>query len=204
VLRKGFFGGIAAGFMVGIGGAVYLACDNKYIGAVMFAVALVAICSLDMCLFTGKVGFLVESHTKADFALTFSGLLGNFVGALLCSLFVYLATPSAQEKAALMCAAKLEKPIAAVIFAGIMCGVLMYTAVKVFKAKNTYIGVVFCVPVFILAGFEHSIADMFYFGISGIYTWRTLLFIVLVIIGNAVGGCLLPALAALAGGKKNA
>ena len=47
-----------------------------------------------------------------------------------------------------------------VFFAGVLCGILMYTAVWVYKQKNTAAAIFFCVPVFILAGFEHSIADM--------------------------------------------
>jgi len=49
------------------------------------------------------------------------------------------------------------------------------------------------VPVFILAGFEHSIADMFYFCAGGQFTLEALVFILVVILGNAVGGIIIPA-----------
>ena len=49
-------------------------------------------------------------------------------------------------------------------------------------------------PVFILSGFEHSIANMFYFSASGIVSFEAFLYLWLVILGNAAGGMLLPAL----------
>jgi formate/nitrite transporter FocA (FNT family) len=70
----------------------------------------------------------------------------------------------------------------------------MYLAVSIYKEKGSYISVLFCVPAFILAGFEHSIADMFYFAASGIVSLRATGFIWIVILGNALGGMLLPML----------
>ncbi len=71
------------------------------------------------------------------------------------------------------------------------CGILMYLAVSVFKEKKTPIGIVFCIPVFILSGFEHSIADMFYlsagFDFTASYIWRAMFYILLILAGNAAG-----------------
>lgn len=63
--------------MICIGAAVFLSCENKVIGAVLFAVALTAICQLDMMLFTGKIGYIVNAHTKADVLATLFCLIGN-------------------------------------------------------------------------------------------------------------------------------
>ena len=46
MLRSAFWGGIVSGIMVGIGGTVYLSCENKVVGAVLFSVALLVICLL--------------------------------------------------------------------------------------------------------------------------------------------------------------
>ena len=40
---KNVIDGFLAGAMISIGCAVYLACQNKYVGAVMFSVALLTI-----------------------------------------------------------------------------------------------------------------------------------------------------------------
>ena len=50
MLRQALWGGIASGMMVGIGGTVYLSCENKVVGAVLFAVALLVICILGLYL----------------------------------------------------------------------------------------------------------------------------------------------------------
>ena len=47
---------------------------------------------------------------------------------------------------------------------------------------------------FILSGFEHSIADMFYFGASGTISGRVLLFIIAAVLGNSLGAVILPLL----------
>ena len=79
----------------------------------------------------------------------------------------------------------------------------MYTAVACYKLKNAVSAILFCVPVFIISGFEHSIADMFYFFLAdsfGIHTW---FFLAIVVLGNSVGGMIIPALTTLANsGKK--
>ena len=41
------FGGIASGLIIGIGGTVLLSCDDRYIGAILFTIALLTICFMD-------------------------------------------------------------------------------------------------------------------------------------------------------------
>lgn len=70
----------------------------------------------------------------------------------------------------------------------------MYTAVEIFKEKKTPLGIIFCIPVFILCGFEHSVADMFYFGASGIFNAKILTFELAAVLGNTVGSLVLALL----------
>ena len=204
-MRKSFFEGIAAGIYIGIGGAVFLACDNRYLGAVFFTVALLSICLTGMQLYTGKVGMIVYNHAKSDWISLFGCLLGNLTGTLCCALAVWVGVPSLKENAL----ALVEKKLAAsapwhprVLFAGILCGILMYTAVWVYKQKNTVWGILFCVPVFILAGFEHSIADMFYFFCAGSFTLPSFCFLFMVVLGNSIGGVIVPLLYTIGNPKK--
>ena len=67
-------------------------------------------------------------------------------------------------------------------------------AVSIYKEKNHIAGIFFCVPVFILAGFEHSIANMFYFGAANMLTLQSIGYLCIVIVGNAIGGMLFPLL----------
>lgn len=190
---------VAAGIFIGIGGTVLLSLENRIIGSVLFSVALLSICMLGLYLFTGKVGYLVNSHTKTDIFSVIAGLLGNAVGCWLAAAGVRICRPSVIEAAKALVAPKLQKDAAYAVIAGIFCGILMYTAVQIFKEKNSTAGVFFCVPVFILAGFEHSIADMFYFFCAGEYSMDMFVFLLLVVLGNAVGGWLMPILSRLAG-----
>ncbi len=184
---KTLLSGVAAGFMVAIGGAIYLTCDIKYIGAVLFAVALLAICYLGFALFTGKAGFTVSNHSKKDISDLLICLGGNLIGALLCAGAVSIAAPALVEAAFASCTAKLALPLPQAFFKGILCGVLMYIAVAVYRKAKSPLGIIFCIPVFILCGFEHSIADMFYFALSGIVSLEAFGFIWLIILGNFVG-----------------
>ena len=82
------------------------------------------------------------------------------------------------------------------------CGILMYVAVGIWRESKTQMGVVFAIPVFILSGYEHSIADMFYFSLAGtVFRPQSLLFLLLVVLGNSIGGLFIPFLQLLKGGR---
>ena len=200
-MLKTFCDSVCAGVLISIGGCVFLACDNRYAGAVLFSVALLCICLKGYVLFTGKVGYIVECHTTADTSSLFIGLAGNLLTTFLLGLLVRVSMPALGEAAYAVCASKLTQTLPQTLVRAFFCGILMYLAVSIYKEKNTVIAIVFCVPVFILSGFEHSIADMFYFGASGIYTAKTALFMLAVILGNSLGGILLPTLKLIGGAK---
>ncbi len=55
------------------------------------------------------------------------------------------------------------------------------------------LGILICIPTFILCGFEHSIADIFYFCNARIFSWQAVLVVLLVALGNALGALIIPA-----------
>ncbi len=189
--------GILAGLMITIGCAVFLACESKVVGAIFFSVALLTICYFKFALFTGKVGFIIEKHQKDDFSVLLLALLGNFIGTLVFGLLIKISLPSLFETAQTLCNNKLTVSLWKVLIRAVFCGVLMYVAVYVFNKNQTPVGILFAIPVFILSGFEHSIADMGYFVISGIVDVKAFLFILTVIIGNALGSFIIPLLSKL-------
>lgn len=184
--------GIAAGLMIVIGCAVYLACESKVVGAVLFAVALLTICLKGYSLFTGKVGYLPESHSKDDVSTLLLGLFGNAIATCGIGYILGLAMPNLQAVATISYNAKLTQEWYQTFVRAIFCGVLMYVAVSIYKENGKLAGIFFAVPTFILSGFEHSIANMGYFGISGQVSLDAFVFILIVILGNAVGGVALP------------
>ena len=98
-----FLSGVCAGLMIAIGGTVYLSCENKYVGAALFSVALFCICLKGYSLFTGKIGFIPESHTKEDLSVLFLGLIGNAVSTVLLGFAVSFALPALGPAAAAIC-----------------------------------------------------------------------------------------------------
>lgn len=202
-MLKKLFSGICAGIMISIGGTVFLACDNRYIGAVLFSVALLCICLKGYSLFTGKVGFIPEKHGKEEFSVLLLGLLGNAVSTIICGFCIRFAMPAIGDNAFTICSAKMELGFGSALIKGIFCGILMYMAVSIYRDHNkNIVGILFCIPVFILCGFEHSIADMFYFAASGIKSIKAFGFIWTIILGNAFGGMLPPVLAGVLNNKK--
>lgn len=193
-MRKTIATGVAAGVAVALGGCVFLACDNKYVGAALFSVALLCICYLDYYLFTGKIGYAAQDHSPRNMARLGAGLLANLAATFALGALVRFALPALGEKAAALCAAKLEQRFPETFIRACLCGLLMYLAVQIFKAKKTPVGIFFCIPAFILSGFEHSIADMFYFGASGLLTPGLLRFELAAVLGNAVGSLALALL----------
>lgn len=194
MLKKNILNGISAGLVIALGGSVFLACENRYVGAVLFSVALLCICFKGYSLYTGKVGYIPEAHGKEEWSVLLLGLLGNLIGTYISGVAVRYAIPAIGETALTICTAKLTQTALSTIIRGIFCGLLMYLAVSIYRDNKTPLGILFCIPVFILSGFEHSIADMFYFAASGIVSMKAFGFIWLVILGNSIGGMLLPAL----------
>lgn len=195
--------GVLAGVMVSIGGTVLLSVDNRYAGAVLFCIALLAICYFGFNLYTGKVGFLWNNHDAEALSMAFLGLAGNFLGTLLAGWLIAAALPQLRDAALTACEKRLTQLPVQTVIRGFFCGILMYTAVWIYREKKTALGILFCIPVFILAGFEHSIADMFYFSLAGLFTPRAALFILLVVLGNSLGGLFIPAVQSLKGGRKS-
>ncbi len=203
MLRRDLVDGCLAGCLVSFGGAVLLSCDNRYLGALLFCIALLVICWFGFNLYTGKVGFLLADHSGRSLKTAYAGLLGNFLGTLLMGCLIALALPALREAALSACEKRLAQLPLQSFLRGCFCGVLMYVAVWVYREKKTIAGILFCIPVFILSGFEHSVADMFYFSLAGtVFRGESLLFLLLVVLGNSVGGLFIPFLQLLRGGTQ--
>lgn len=201
-MLKTVTGGISAGVLIAIGGSVLLACDNKYVGAVLFSVALLCICYSGYYLFTGKIGYLADDCSKKNISALATGLSANLIVTFLLGILIRFALPLLGEKAFTICSEKLEQSFTVTFVRAVFCGILMYLAVQIFNEKKTPVGIIFCIPVFILSGFEHSVADMFYFGVSGIFSARIFGFELAAILGNTTGSLLLPILSKV-GAKNN-
>ena len=185
---------ILAGIVVGIASTINLAqtfAGQKELGAFLFSCGLLLVCVKTVKLYTGKVGYAFDNKPIFIVDLLVM-ILGNAIGAALIASIVRLAnvTP-AIEMSYLFAEQKLEKEWYEFLGLAIMCGVMMYLAVEGYKkVSNDFakvILVILCAMIFLLAGFEHSIADIYYFMLSGTFELKALLYIFIAIIGNAIG-----------------
>lgn len=186
-----FIKAVLAGICIGIGGTVFLSCENKVVGSVLFALGLFTIVNWGLNLFTGKIGF-INKENWLEVIITF---FGNFVGTNLMawalkSTRIYFALFSKAES---IVAAKLSDSYLSLFILAIFCGMLMYIAVATFRKKPDILGsiaVIMCVSVFILCGFEHCIANMYYFALcTGIGEY--IIPLIFMTLGNAAGAIVL-------------
>ena len=189
-----FLRALMTGFAIGIGGAVYLSCDNKYLGAFLFGTGLFVILSFGFNLFTGKVGYAVVNKPSyiLDLIVIWLGNLAGTVimgGMLLCTRISGIG-----EKAAEICAVKFNDNLLSIL--AIFCGMLMFIAADGYKQiKNPagqMLAIFLPVVVFILSGYEHCIANMFYFTVAKVWSLNTVVYLLVMTLGNAVGGMFIP------------
>lgn len=189
---KVFLLAVLAGVAISIGGCVYLSLENKVAGALLFTAGLYAVCVHGLNLYTGKIGYLVNQRPSylGELAVIW---MGNFLGTELAAVGVRWTRISAiRDKAAAMCQPKLEDDLLSLFLLGIFCGFLMFVAVDGFKSTNNPTILFMGVSAFILAGFEHCVADMFYFSVAGVWSLKAFWAILVITLGNSLGGMMIP------------
>ena len=186
-----FIKAIAAGLAISVGATAYMACDVKIIGALLFTAGLFTICFLDLKLYTGAIGYLLDMKRPWECAVIWCG---NAVGCAMGGILLRYSLPSVAQVATKITATKLEIPLLKGAILGIFCGMLMYIAVHNYKKNSStvakIVGILVCIPAFIICGFEHCIANVVYFtmGISNVSQLpRILLFMLVVSLANGVG-----------------
>lgn len=183
---------VLAGIAIGIGGIVYLSLENKIAGALMFTVGLYTICVHGLNLYTGKVGYLVEQPLSylADLLIIW---LGNLAGTgLAAAAALQTRISDISQAAEAVCEAKIRDSLPSLFLLAVFCGFLMFVAVDGYKSVKNPVILFMGVAAFILCGFEHCIADMFYFSAAGVWSGQAVINILIITLGNSVGGMLIP------------
>ena len=183
--------------MIAIGGTVFLSIENKVIGASLFSIGLFGVLIYNLNLYTGKIGYLITNFNLKYIKELIITLIGNFIGA--CSVgFILRYTriyDNIYEKALNLANIKLSDSIISIFILSIFCGLLMYFAVNGFKKQTDfgkYLVVYLGVAVFILCGFEHCIANMYYFSVADIWSLKTLGYTGIMVLGNSLGSFIIP------------
>lgn len=164
-------------------------------GAVTFAWGLIVIVQMKLKLYTGAAGFF--KNDKEFFRLWYI-LFGNVVGCVFTA-FLFAGAPGIREAAAAIIMKRLSITAFDNFLLAIGCGMIMTIAVYFVnrRGKYRYLPLLFGIPLFIICGFPHCIADAFYIAIAdfsllgadalsaAIVTW------IGVVLGNFIG-CNLP------------
>ena len=148
---------IMAGICIGIAGFGYLAVGG-IVGAVTFAFGLLAVVHYRLKLYTGTAGFFV----KGELAQLCTILAMNIVGCLLVALMARMSPMPLQQTAQHILEARLNAGIVQSGVLAIGCGFIMTTAVK-WGREGKFLPLLFGVPLFIICGFPHCVADAFYY-----------------------------------------
>lgn len=185
---------VLAGVCIALGGTVYLSVENKIVGSLLFTIGLYAIVLNGLFLYTGKIGYLVVEQNKKEYVqILLTTWIGNLVGTGIGAFAVLQTRISGiAENVDAICANKLADSPVSIFILAVFCGMLMYVAVDGFKEKGNPLILFMGVSVFILSGFEHCIANMFYFSLAGAWSVKAFLYLLIMTAGNSIGGILIP------------
>lgn len=195
--------GVLAGICIGIGGWLFISSKNsgasQVLSAFMFSIGLILICNFKFFLYTGKIcyfGTEIKNKNGISYLIQLLiGLMGNYLGAVLVG-FIISKTLNVPDFVNTMVETKLAYSWWQLLILGAFCGMLIYFAVEAFaKVENIfgkYVILMMCVAGFIICGFEHCIADMFYFAVAGVYSLDSIFAILLIIVANSLGGLFVP------------
>ena len=206
---KLFVSSILAGFSIGLGGTVFLRVKDLFpggnvVGAMLFAIGLFVVCTRGYSLFTGKACYIFDN--KPSYLLNLLVIwIGNFIGCIALgaveNMTVLCGLKGINVAANGLVMAKLASSYTSLFFLGALCNIFIYIGVNGY-AKNPhelgkYLAILFGVTCFIVAGTEHSVADMYYFCVSNVFYSKpleTLMALLVISVGNICGGVLFPLL----------
>lgn len=208
--------GMIAGGFIGLGALFYtlVASDatlgfaaTRVLGGFVFSLGLILVVVAGAELFTGN-NLMVMAW--ADRRITTAELMRNWlivyaanaIGAAGLAIVVYLANHGAMNAGAVgaayvkIAAAKTSLPFAEAFFKGVLCNLLVCLAVWLALAGHSVVdkilAIVFPIAAFVAAGFEHSVANMYFLTLGVLLSdvsWPGIAAnLVPVTLGNIVGG----------------
>lgn len=203
-----FLYAVMAGFCIGLGGTVFLRLKDAFpggnvVGAFFFAIGLFAICTRGYNLFTGKACYLFDNPWPGYVIDLLVIWVGNLAGTMLIAGMERLTGICGAESginvtAQALVEGKMNATYLSLFLLGFLCNVCIFAAVNGYANNphelGKYLAIFLGVTVFIVCGMEHSVADMYYWSVSGILydaPGQSLLRLVVISLGNVAGGLFL-------------
>ena len=192
-MLKLFRSSVFAGVAIGVAGFGFLASSvqsevyGSALGAILFSFGLLTVVGYKLKLYTGTSGF-IKSNEIADLLLI---LLGNIVGCLCVALLSRVSPLEIQAKAQSLLELRLRTGALDCGLLAIGCGFIMTTAVQFARQKH-YLPLLFGVPLFIVCGFTHCVADAFYYLCVPLAFWKAnflsiIAVYICIVLGNLIG-----------------
>lgn len=189
LLRSSIFAGIAIG-TAGFGflaSGVQAEAYGSLVGAVLFSFGLLTVVGYKLKLYTGTAGFILKNEVGSLFLI----LLGNIIGCFLVSMLARITPLAVQDAAQNILELRLRTGALRCGLLGIGCGFIMTTAVQ-FARQKQYLPLLFGVPLFIVCGFTHCVADAFYYLCVPVAFWKANALHILavyacIVLGNLIG-----------------
>ena len=181
-MKQMFVKSIYAGFMIGLGGIVYLSVEDRVVGSLLFSFGLLTIVTQGFCLYTGKIGFVKELKELLHMAVI---IVGNYIGTFLAACSMKAVRPDMGSLGLVQ--KKLDNDVFDVFILSAFCGVMMYLAIDNYNKSKNILFIIAPVMIFILSGFEHSVANMFYFHFAGAYSFKAFGYLIVMLAGNGIG-----------------
>ena len=189
LLRSSIFAGIA----IGTAGFGFLASGvqaetyGPLVGAVLFCFGLLTVVGYRLKLYTGTAGFIKKNEVGTLFLI----LLGNIIGCLCAALLARVSPMAIQESAQKILELRLRTGALKCGLLGIGCGFIMTTAVQ-FARQKSFMPLLFGVPLFIVCGFTHCVADAFYYLCVPLAFWKANFLAIIavyicIVLGNLIG-----------------
>ena len=169
-----------AGLLIGLGGAGFLALGGIP-GAVIFAFGLVGVVLSGTLLYTGKAGVI------NDIPLLVRIWLFNVVGCILIGLLLASLGGESVERAQTVVAGRFAQGPWRSFLRAVGCGLIIDISVWLYREKGSIVPVLFGVPLFIVCGFYHSIADVVYLVAAFKWDNSILWYYPAIVLGNYVG-----------------
>ena len=181
-----FIRSILAGICIGLGGAIFIKLGGV-IGACMFAFGLLTVVHFKLPLYTGTAGF-IELNKLEEYKKMFIILFGNILGCILLS---YMNIKGIDGSSIIQ--SRLDAGYLQSFLNAIGCGLIMTLIVQGGRDKNLLL-ILFGIPLFILLGFYHSIADAYYMMVTPEILRNDYLLTYLIIVAGNFVGCNVPRL----------
>ena len=180
-LTESWRGMVLAGVLIGLGAGGFLALGGIP-GAVIFAFGLAGVVISGVPLYTGRAG--TDTPLKRLVLI----LLMNIVGAAVVGALVLAAGQAdSLNRAADIVTGRLAAGPWRALARAAGCGLIIDLTVWLYKQSKSLIPVLFGVPLFILCGFYHSIADVTYMVVAARWDNGLLWYYPAIVIGNYLG-----------------